>query len=276
MNKQQLPIGIFDSGLGGLTVYKQIRKLLPNENLVYFGDTARVPYGTKGKETIIDFAVQITKFLNDIPVKAIVVACNTASSYALKKLQKIVEIPVIGVIEPGVKSANRETKNNKVGVIGTTGTIRSNSYRDIFKNANSDVEVFSQDCPLFVPLVEEGWIEHSVTYEIAREYLSEIIKTDIDSLILGCTHYPLLENVISKVLPKSVQIINSSTEVAREIRNVLRENDLLNSSVEGNGIDKFFVTDYPQKFISISKNILGYSLENVELIATEYLDKYSE
>lgn len=276
MNKQQLPIGIFDSGLGGLTVYKQIRKLLPNENLVYFGDTARVPYGTKGKETIIDFAVQITKFLNDIPVKAIVVACNTASSYALKKLQKIVEIPVIGVIEPGVKSANRETKNNKVGVIGTTGTIRSNSYRDVFKNANSDVEVFSQDCPLFVPLVEEGWIEHSVTYEIAREYLSEIIKTDIDSLILGCTHYPLLENVISKVLPKSVQIINSSTEVAREIRNVLRENDLLNSSVEGNGIDKFFVTDYPQKFISISKNILGYSLENVELIATEYLDKYSE
>ncbi len=276
INKKQLPIGIFDSGLGGLTVYKQIRKLLPKENLVYFGDTARVPYGSKSENTIINFATQITKFLNDIPVKAIVVACNTASSYAFKKLKNIVEISIIGVIEPGVKAANKKTKNNKVGVIGTTGTIKSNSYKNTFKKINPSVEVYSNDCPLFVPLVEEGWIDHSVTYQIAHEYLKELIKTDIDSLILGCTHYPLLEHVIRKILPNSVQIINSSTEVAREIEKVLTDNNLLNTGNESKSMNKFYVTDFPQKFIDISKNILGYSLENVELVSTELLDKYSE
>ena len=274
INRTQLPIGIFDSGLGGLTVYKQIRKLLPKENLVYFGDTARVPYGSKSKNTIIDFAIQITKFLNDIPVKAIVIACNTASSYALEILKNIVEIPIIGVIEPGVKAANRETKNNKVGVIGTTGTIKSNSYKNTFKKINPSVEVYSNDCPLFVPLVEEGWIDHSVTYQIAEEYLKDLIKTGIDSLILGCTHYPLLENVIRKTLPESVKIINSSTVVAREIERVLKDNNLLNTMNNSKVMNKFFVTDFPQKFIDISKNILGYSLEDVKLISTELLDKY--
>lgn len=275
-NKKKLPIGIFDSGLGGLTVYKQIRKLLPNENLIYFGDTARVPYGSKSENTIVDFAIQITKFLNDIPVKAIVVACNTASSYALEKLNDIVDIPVIGVIEPGVKAANIKTNNNKVGVIGTTGTIKSNSYKNTFNTINSTVDVYSNDCPLFVPLVEEGWIEHSVTYQIAQEYLKELIKTGIDSLILGCTHYPLLEHVIKETLPSSVQIINSSTEVAREIKKVLNNNNLLNTEKDIKSMDRFYVTDFPQKFIDISKNILGYSLEDVQLVSTESLDKYSE
>lgn len=276
VSKKKLPIGIFDSGLGGLTVYKQIRKLLPNENLVYFGDTARVPYGSKSENTIIDFSTQITKFLNDIPVKAIVVACNTASSYALKKLKGIIEVPVIGVIEPGVKAANIKTANNKVGVIGTTGTIKSNSYKNTFNIINSTVKVYSNDCPLFVPLVEEGWNEHYVTYQIAQEYLKELINTEIDSLILGCTHYPLLEPVIKETLPNSVQIINSSTEVAREIEKVLNNNNLLNTDKDSKSLNKFYVTDFPQKFIDISKNILGYSLENVQLISTELLDKYSE
>ncbi len=275
-NRVKLPIGIFDSGLGGLTVYKQVRKILPNENIVYFGDTARVPYGSKSKNTIIDFSTQITKFLNEIPVKAIVVACNTASSYALEILKSIVTIPIIGVVEPGVNAANKQNKKNKVGVIGTTGTIKSNSYKNTFKKINPNVTVFSNDCPLFVPLVEEGWMNHSVTYQIAEEYLKGLIETDIDSLILGCTHYPLLEDVIRKILPDSIQIINSSTEVAREIKRVLENNNLLNISNNENVTTKFFVTDYPQKFISISKNILGHSLENVELITTEYLDKFSE
>ena len=195
-SKNTAPVGVFDSGVGGLTVAREIMRQLPNENLVYFGDTARVPYGSKSKNNIIRFSRQIIRFLQTKNVKAIVIACNTASALALETVEKEIDIPIIGVIVPGARAAVQETKNGMIGVAGTEATIRSETYTKVIKSMNPDAVVIGKPCPLFVPLVEEGFAKHKITEEVIDIYLSDMKKTDIDTMILGCTHYPLLRSRI--------------------------------------------------------------------------------
>ena len=273
-NLSSLPIGIFDSGLGGLTVYKQIRKLLPREHIIYLGDTARVPYGSKSTATIENFAVQITRFLLDQPVKSIVIACNTASSLALDSVSSLTDLPVINVIEPGVEAALKATRNNRIAVIGTTATIESQSYPRAVEKIKSDIITHAAACPLFVPLVEEGWEEHPVTTQIAREYLLPLIKLDIDVLILGCTHYPILKPALKRILPDNVIITDASLAVAEAVKSTLEEKQLLNNHSVA-GTDLFYVTDFPRKFTSISSRFLGYEPTDVRKVSIETLNTYS-
>lgn len=269
-----LPVGIFDSGLGGLTVYRQIRSLLPSENIIYLGDTARVPYGSKSTDTIRDFATQITRFLLSQPVKAIVIACNTASSLALDAVVSLTDLPVVNVIEPGVQEAIRLTKNKQIAVIGTTATIESDAYPLNVQVHDPSIHVHTAPCPLFVPLVEEGWENHTVTQTIAREYLDPLIRLNIDTLILGCTHYPILKPVLQSILPLRITIVDSSLVVARAVRDALEKYQLLNpQSVAGS--DRFFVTDYPRKFTAISSRFLGCEPVNVHKISIETLNRLS-
>ena len=200
MIDRNAPIGVFDSGVGGLTVMKEIMHQIPSEKVVYFGDTARVPYGNKSKETVTKFSRQIVHFLQTRNVKAIVVACNTASAYALDELEKEVEVPIIGVVKPGAKVAVEATRNGKIGVIATEGTISSAIYERYIKELNKNVNVIGKACPLFVPLAEEGLWRDPVTDEIARRYLTELIDIDIDTLVLGCTHYPLIRETVGKIM----------------------------------------------------------------------------
>ncbi len=269
-----LPVGIFDSGLGGLTVYRQIRSLLPSENIIYLGDTARVPYGSKSTDTIRDFATQITRFLLSQPVKAIVIACNTASSLALDAIVSLTDLPVINVIDPGVQEAIRVTKNKHIAVIGTTATIESDSYPLTIHMHDPSIQVHTAPCPLFVPLVEEGWESHAVTKTIAREYLDPLVRLNVDTLILGCTHYPFLKPVIQSILPPRITIVDSSLVVARSVRDSLEKFQLFNpQSVSGS--DHFFVTDYPRKFTAISSRFLGYEPVNIQKISIETLNRLS-
>lgn len=226
------PIGIFDSGVGGLSVVKEIINLLPEENIVYFGDTARVPYGIKSKETIIKYAEDDVNFLLKYKPKLIVIACHTVSSYASNYLRKkFKNFKFIDVIKPSVEKAIKTTKNKKIGVIGTTGTISSEKYQSLLSKNN--MNVYAKDCPLFVPIVEEGLFENEISYKIAEMYLSEIKKNNIDTLILGCTHYPYLKNVIRKVIGKNVKIIEPSYEVAIETKNFLEKNNLKKRNGKG-------------------------------------------
>jgi len=202
----QKPIGIFDSGIGGLTVVKQLIKLLPNEQLIYFGDTARIPYGTKSKRLIEQYALEDAAFLLQFDIKLLVVACNTASSLAMDVLRRQLDIPVLGVVQPGAQAAVELTRNNTVGVIGTTATINSGSYAREIEKLNDNVKVSGQSCPLLVPLVEEGWLEEDITILTLRKYLAALMKSDIDTLILGCTHYPLLEKTIQRVVGPDVRL----------------------------------------------------------------------
>ncbi|HDR05900.1 MAG TPA: glutamate racemase [Candidatus Marinimicrobia bacterium] len=267
------PIGIFDSGLGGLTVFKAIKKLLPNENFVYLGDTARVPYGSKSRQTVQRFSEQICQFLLDIPVKAIVIACNTASSAALDYLESKVTVPIIGVIRPGVKALIQRGAR-MVGILGTSGTINSGTYLKALEAAGFSGETESQACPLFVPLVEEGWHNHVVTEQVARLYLQQMIMHSPDALILGCTHYPLLEPVLRRLLPKTF-IIDSPAAVARDLATLLEEKALLRQS-DAPGSTRFYITDLPQKFEELSRQFLGYELKNLEKLPIETLERYTE
>ena len=224
-NINDCPIGVFDSGLGGLTVVKQLIQFLPNEKVVYVGDTARVPYGTKSATTIIRYSREIAKTLLKHDVKMIVVACNTASSLALDVLSKELKVPVVGVIEPGAKKAAASTKTGKVGIIATSSTVKSGKYAQKIKEINSKIDVYSKACPLFVPLVEEGWYDHDVTHLVAEEYLKEMKKAKVDTLILGCTHYPLLKNVIHTVMGPKVNLIDSAEVVAEGVRALLIDKD---------------------------------------------------
>lgn len=257
------PIGIFDSGVGGLTVVSQIERILPREEMVYFGDTARVPYGTKSKETITKFSVENIEFLMKHDVKLVVVACNTASSLSLNFLKRCFRVPVIGVIEPGAKTAASVTRNNRIGVIGTQATVSSGAYEKALRKISSRVSVYSQSCPLFVPLVEEGWLGGKVTLEVASVYLRSLKKRSIDALILGCTHYPLLKDVIRKVMGRNVLLIDSAEEVAKETRGILDVNGLLNSS-KGDKRHKFFVSDEPGRFIKLGMRFLKKRIECVK------------
>lgn len=265
------PIGVFDSGVGGLTVVREIMRQMPNERIVYFGDTARVPYGSKSKETIIRYSRQIIRFLRTKNVKAIVIACNTASAYALDTVEAELDIPIIGVVKPGAKVAAETTRNNKIGVIGTEGTISSGIYSDFLHIRNKDINVLGKACPLFVPLVEEGWAKDSVTKEVAKRYLEELKESGIDSLILGCTHYPLLRSTIRNVMGEKVTLVNPAYETAIELKELLEQNKLINSQKQpsdGSGY-AFYVSDLADKFKQFANSILPYDIETTKLINIE-------
>ena len=260
------PIGIFDSGIGGLTVVREVQKILPNEEIVYFGDTARVPYGTKSKETVTRFSVENVEFLMKHNVKLIIVACNTVSSLSLDFLKRCFRVPIIGVIEPGAKRASSSTRNNRVGVIGTRATISSGAYERSIRNISPKIISFGQSCPLFVPLVEEGWIDEDVTRDIASVYLEPLKKKNIDTLVLGCTHYPLLKRAIGDVMGGRVLLVDSAKEVAKEAMQIMDANGMLNKR-RGNRIHKFFVSDEPAHFIKIGRQFLNKRINCVKRIS---------
>jgi len=263
MINRKSPIGIFDSGLGGLTVFRAVRRLMPCENIIYFGDTARVPYGTKSKEAVIAFSKEITALLSGRGVKLIIVACNTASSLALAEARKISKVPVIGVIEPGARAAAAATANNRILVTGTTATISSGAYGRALKKLKPGVRVYEKACPLFVPLVEEGWCAKQLTEMVACEYLKPLKKKGFDTVILGCTHYPLLKNVISRVLGGGVNIVDSAAAAAEEAMTNLASRKLLNAS--GRGRIRFIASDAPGKFKTLALRLLGIKTGCVEV-----------
>jgi len=256
------PIGIFDSGVGGLTVVKQMFNRLPDEEIVYLGDTARVPYGTKSPETIKRFAVENADFLMKFKVKLIVVACNTASSTSLDILREKFSIPIVGVIKPGAEKAVQITRNNKVGIIGTYTTIKSKAYEKEIRHFSRDVEVVSKACPLFVPLVEEGWLKEDVTLDIVKKYLKPLMAKKIDTLILGCTHYPLLKYAISKVAGTQVKIIDSASSVADEVHNILMALGKLSEQKKPR--HRFFATDAVEHFVRVGEKFLGTRINKAE------------
>lgn len=262
------PIGLFDSGVGGLTVVHEVMKVLPDEQIIYFGDTARVPYGTKSARVVQGFALQDARFLLQFDVKLIVVACHTASSVALELLQQTFSLPILGVIEPGVHAALAATRNGKIGVIGTRGTISSGTYQRLFAEANPKIQIHGQVCPLFVPLAEEGWLDAPVTHEIARIYLAPLIDQKIDTLILGCTHYPLLKSVIQTVTGPDVRLIDSAEETARAIVHKLRDEGLQNLS-KIKPAHRFMVSDIPHQFREVGERFLGCRLDSLDRVDLE-------
>lgn len=268
--EKEKPIGVFDSGIGGLTVVKRISATLPEENIVYFGDTARVPYGSKSNSTVIEYAMQDAKFLINKNVKTIVVACNTVSSTALSELRKNFHLPIIGMIEPGAKLAVQKTKNGKIGVIGTRATINNKAYSKEIKKIEPGIEVFEKACPLFVPLAEEGWIKHKATYEIAEEYLKELRDLKIDTLVLGCTHYPILAEIIQEVIGKDVMLIDSGVASAEVVKKELDRTDLHTNSY-ALGHQDFYVSDIPVKFKEVAELFLGMPVNEVNKVDLEVL-----
>lgn len=262
------PIGVFDSGIGGLTVVKQVMSLLPGESLVYFGDTARIPYGSKSVEVVKRFALEDSFFLLEKNVKMIVVACNTASAIAVRFLKKVLPVPVTGVIQPGVRAAACRSRRGRIGVIGTTATVRSSAYYRELLEMNPRCQVISRACPLLVPLVEEGWIEDEATYLIARRYLQPLIDNRIDTLILGCTHYPLLKNVIQRIVGDEVALIDSGVETAARVQEMLAENQLF-APADAPVEHQFYLSDLPYKFQEIGERFLERSLPHVETVNFE-------
>ncbi len=256
------PIGVFDSGVGGLTVVKELIKQLPGEDIIYFGDTARVPYGTKSRQAIIRFSIENAIFLLKHNVKLIVVACNTSSSVSLAALRRNFKVPILGVIHPGALEATAATRNNRIGVIGTTATITSNAYEKQILKIDTCFKVFSQSCPLFVSLAEEGWLDGKITRDIARSYIAPLNSRSIDTLILGCTHYPLLKKAIAKVTGKDIVLIDSAASIARSAKMLLKKEGKLSKN-QRNARANFFVTDAPGHFKDIGEKFLGKELINV-------------
>jgi glutamate racemase len=260
-------VGVFDSGVGGLTVLKEILSQLPGEELIYLGDTARVPYGTKSPRTVLRYALEAAAFLVKQRVKLLVVACNTASSVALPALEERFKLPVIGVIEPGARKAVAVTRNRKVGVIGTEGTVKSGAYPRAIHQLDPGIEVFSTPCPLFVPLAEEGWAEHAVARLAAAEYLAPLIDRGIDTLVLGCTHYPLLKTTLQQVLGEEVALVDSAEETAFSVAKRLREGELLGTASPGE--PRFFVTDVPTRFEKVGGAFWGRTLQRIEQVGLD-------
>jgi len=257
-------IGIFDSGVGGLTVAREIIRQLPNENIVYFGDTARVPYGIKSPQTVIRFSIENILFLLKQDVKLICVACNTASSFALPVIKNHFRAPIIGVITPGVREAVYASRNKRIGVIGTKGTIKSRTYEMEIKQLDPAAKVTAVACPLFVPFVEEGWLGGEVVAKVARNYLQPLKDAGVDTVILGCTHYPLLKPVIQEVLGKNVTLIDSAKQVAFEVKKILASEDMLNRGKGGK--HKFYVSDNPEWFSSLAQRFMGKKVMNVKKV----------
>lgn len=270
MLDRNAPVGVFDSGVGGLTVAREIMRNLPSEKIVYFGDTARVPYGNKSKETIVRFCRQIIRFLLEQDVKAIVIACNTATAFALKEVQDEVDIPILGVVEAGARVAAAETRNKRVGVIGTEGTIGSRIHASFLQELDPEITVYGKACPLFVSVAEEGWYHDPITTEIAKRYLQGLKDEEVDTLILGCTHYPLLRSTIHEVMGDGVRLVNPAYETAIELGHVLAEKNLLST---GTGMEefpyKFYVSDLADKFKTFANSILPYDVRMTQKIDIE-------
>ena len=265
------PIGVVDSGVGGLTVAREIMRQIPNERIVYFGDTARVPYGSKSKDIITKYSRQIIRFLLTENVKAIVIACNTASAFALDTMQKEFDIPIIGVLKPGAKVAAKTTVNGRIGLIGTEGTIHSGMYAQFIKSIKPDVEVIGKPCPLFVPLVEEGMLHDTITDQVAERYLSTLKDKNIDTLIMGCTHYPLLRSTIRRVMGESVNLVNPAYETAIELKKLLENKNLANvCDVDSpSSMYRFYVSDAADKFKAFANSILPFDITMTKQINIE-------
>ena len=255
-------IGIFDSGVGGLTVLREIMQVLPQEDTLYFGDTARVPYGTKSPETVARYSVEIASFLIKRDIKLLVVACNTASAVALPTLKRQLSIPVVGVIEPGARRAAEVTRTGRIGVIGTAGTIRSSAYTRAIKRLKPDAEVLTRACPLFVPLAEEGWVDNQVARLTAETYLQELKEAAVDTLVLGCTHYPLLKGLIADVMGPGVALVDSAEETARTVAAILTDKGMLRPRAE-KGNHNYYVSDIPAGFVRVGNRFLGGKLGDV-------------
>jgi glutamate racemase len=261
-------IGIFDSGVGGLTVLREIMLTLPQEDTLYFGDTARVPYGTKSPETVTRYAVEIASFLIKRDIKLLIVACNTASAVALPTLKRHLSIPVVGVIEPGARRAVEVTRSGRIGVIGTAGTIRSSAYTRAIKRLMPESEVITRACPLFVQLAEEGWVDNQVARLTAQIYLQELKDAGVDTLVLGCTHYPLLKGMIADVMGPEVVLVDSAEETARTVAAILADKKLLRPSAEKGNHD-YFVSDIPAGFVRVGNRFLGGKLGDVFQVSLE-------
>jgi glutamate racemase len=262
MNKKQ-PIGIFDSGFGGLTVFKALRKLMPGENIIYFGDTARVPYGTKSADSVIEFSEQISSYLISKKIKILVVACNTSSALALEKLRKNIKVPVIGVISPSVNAVCANVQNKKILILATTSTVNSRAYSKQLNKKNKKLLIYEKACPLFVPIIEEGCAGKTFAKQIVKEYLLPLKKNKFDAMILGCTHYPMLKKVIKEVMGKKVTIINSSAQAAKEVYKKLFDLNMLNKSKKG--FEQFIVSDDPKKFMALAGKLLNIEIKKLEI-----------
>lgn len=263
--KANRPIGVFDSGLGGLTIVREIRRRLPQEPIVYFGDMARLPYGTKSKQQILTFSIQNTLFLLKHKVKAVVIACNSSSSAAYSFIKKNFNLPVIDVIEPAAEDAVKATRSLHVGVIATQATVDSQAYEKALHKINPRVRITSGACPLFVPLVEEGWLKGKITEDIARSYLKDLVKGKVDTLVLGCTHYPLLRDAIQKVVSSRIKIVDSVAPAVQKLASIL-EKQGLNYPASSKGFLKIYVSDKPRNFIRIGQKFLGEKLHHVEVV----------
>ncbi|MBE5953342.1 MAG: glutamate racemase [Lachnospiraceae bacterium] len=261
-------IGVFDSGVGGLTVVREIMRQLPNENVIYFGDTARVPYGSKSKQTVLKYSKQIVRFLRTKNVKAIVFACNTASALALEEMRAEIDIPVIGVVKPGAKMAADMTQTKSVGIIGTEGTIKSGIYTEYIRRLDPAVTVVGKACPLFVPLVEEGLLEDRITDDMVERYLSELKPYNVDALVLGCTHYPLLMNPIKRYMGEGVTLVNPAYETAKGLKEILKTKDMLNGKSDKVSYD-FYVSDGVDSFKAFANEVLPVNVDEVKVVDIE-------
>ena len=283
-SKQNLPIGIFDSGVGGLTVYRALHNRLPNDRFVYWGDTARVPYGTKSLATVERYAIENSQFLAEQGIKLLVVACNTASALALPKIREAIGLDVVGVIGPGGRKAveiTKEKTNPKIGVIATEATVQSDAYAEAIHRASETAEVYQTACPLFVSLAEEMWTQEPETFSIAKKYLQKLIDKDIDALVLGCTHYPILRDVIQQTVGENVRLIDSGEATADEVANLLKEKNLESNLTNQNrtrrlcdDLDHFYVTDAAERFARVAERFLGSppaKLEAIELWGSDNL-----
>lgn len=264
------PIGLFDSGIGGLTVARQVMELMPRENTVYFGDTARVPYGSKSPRTVVSYARQAARFLESLGVKLIIVACNTASAHALSELSEHASVPVIGVIEPGADAAVSATLCGSIGIIGTEGTVRSDAYGMAVRSRNGALRVYGRACPLLVGFAEEGLIDHPATQMMCEEYLSPLVSLDIDTLIMGCTHYPILAPAIARVVGNDVTLVDPGVSTAVQALRILEAMNAINTSHDVARHD-YYLSDLPLKFVEVGERFLGRRFENVHRVALEDL-----
>lgn len=264
------PIGIFDSGLGGLTVFKEIANHLPGESLIYFGDSGRTPYGTKSSDTVIKYTLQNIRFLLSHDIKMIVIACNTMSAHGYEIVKKRYQLPIIEVIGAGARAAVAETENKKIGIIGTTATINSCAYQKAINEIDGNIEIYQRACPLFVPLVEEGqeWWENNITYQVAEQYLKPIKDTGVDTLVLGCTHYPLLKNTIAKIMGDGVKLVSSAQEVARVVKSAIIDNNIQREA-GCEPVHSYYTSDSVEKFEPLCSAILGVTVNSAKKVDIE-------
>jgi len=260
------PIGVFDSGVGGLTVCRKIAETLPAESIVYLGDTARVPYGSKSSATVIRYAQACANLLVQHNIKLLVIACNTASAFALETLQSTLPIPTLGVVEPGARAACSGSKTGRIGVIGTRGVIASGVYVKTIQRLRPETQVYGVPCPLFVPFAEEGWTEGNIIRDVAQTYLSGLIEQEIDTLVLGCTHYPLLRNTISEVMGESTRLVDSAEETALAVAQIMNQHCLAISDLNHRGTHRFLVSDGPETFSNVGTRFFGCPLNSVEWV----------